>query len=77
MAGADRDPSQDHTRYTVESLDGPYTINEAVWYLVKWEGYPLAKDIMWEPRSELLEQIPDLLLELERDLFDRIGASIG
>lgn len=77
VADADRDPSQDHNRYTIESLDGPYTIDDAVWYQVKWEGYPLAKDITWEPRSELLEQIPTVLLELERALFDRIGASIG
>lgn len=77
VADADRDPSQDHNRYTIESLDGPYTIDDAVWYLVKWEGYPLAKDITWEPRSELLEQIPTVLLELERALFDRIGASMG
>ena len=53
------------TKYIVEKLTGRKIIRGRVHYRVKWQGYDDSENT-WEPRKQLLEDVPALVKAFER-----------
>ena len=51
-------------KYTVEKIMGKKRINNRIHYKIKWKGYPMSEST-WEPRTELIKLIPDLINDYE------------
>ena len=51
-------------KYTVEKIMGKKRINNRIHYKIKWKGYPMSEST-WEPRTDLIKMIPDLINEYE------------
>jgi len=49
-------------KYIIQSIKSKKTIKGKVCYEVKWKGY---KRTTWEPRTQLIKDIPDLIQEFE------------
>jgi hypothetical protein len=41
-------------------------VQRQVQYFIKWKGYP-ASESTWEPRSELMKHVSDVVLKHEQD----------
>eukprot|EP01132_Coremiostelium_polycephalum_P009074 gene9074-11114_t len=52
----------------VEKILDKKKIKGVIHYLVKWVGYNDEEDNTWEPRSTLLEDVPDIVNEYEKSL---------
>ena len=50
--------------YKVEKIIGKKKIKGKIYYKVKWLGYP-EEESTWEPRTNLIEDVPDLVKEYE------------
>jgi len=56
-------PSLDEKeKYIIQSIKSKKTIKGKIYYEIKWKGY---SKTTWEPRSELIKDIPDLIKEYE------------
>ena len=51
--------------YTVKKIIGKNKEGRKIYYLVWWDKC-LKKDATWEPRSELIKDVPQLVREYER-----------
>lgn len=51
--------------YVAEKILDKKKVNGRIYYLVKWERYD---ETTWEPRSTLIEDVPDLVEEYEADI---------
>lgn len=54
-------------KYNVEKILAKKRINNKVHYKIKWEGYPTSSNT-WEPRSELIKTIPDIVKQFDKSL---------
>lgn len=52
-------------QYVVESLGAKKKIKNKVHYLVKWKGFD-SKDNTWEPRAQLVKDVPEIVKEREK-----------
>ena len=52
------------TGYLVEAILRRRKVRKSYQYLVKWLGYP-EYDASWEPRANLLKDVPDLVKEFD------------
>jgi hypothetical protein len=59
--------SDNSTGFIVEALLRRRKKKNSYEYLVKWEGYP-EHDSSWEPRSNLLKDVPDLVHEFDKTI---------
>ena len=50
--------------YAIEKILDKKISRKKILYLVKWKGYPIA-EATWEPRSQLLEDVPELVKDFE------------
>jgi len=49
-------------KYIIQSIKSKKTVNGEILYLVKWKNDKIAR---WEPRSELIKDVPELLQEFD------------
>ena len=49
-------------KYIIQSIKSKKTVNGEISYLVKWKNDKIAR---WEPRSELIKDVPELLQEFD------------
>ena len=54
-------------KYIAETIIGRKKINGKVFLLVKWLGFPV-EEATYEPRSTLIQEIPELVQSFERAL---------
>ena len=52
--------------YPVKRLHESKFVDRRKHVLVEWEGFPERSDYTWEPRTRLLEDIPELVKAYER-----------
>ncbi len=55
---------QKEETYTVKSIIDKKVENKKVYYKIWWKGY-LKKDATWEPKDNLIKDIPNLIKEYE------------
>ncbi|MCJ1401712.1 Chromobox protein 3 [Xylographa trunciseda] len=55
-----------HTIHDVKAIIKKRTIKGVLHYLVRWQGYPLAKHNTWEPEARLRVDVPDMVEAFER-----------
>ena len=53
-------------KYIVKEIIGKKIMSRRIHYLVWWKG-KLKKDASWEPRSELIKDVPELLTQFDAD----------
>ncbi|MDX9924329.1 MAG: hypothetical protein RBS48_06145 [Ignavibacteriaceae bacterium] len=51
--------------FIVDQILGKKKVKNKIYYKVKWVGYPDEKDFTWEPRSVLMQDVPDVIKEYE------------
>jgi hypothetical protein len=51
--------------YLVEKILDKKKENNRIYFLIKWKGFPSSYN-SWEPRSELIKDIPILIKEFEK-----------
>lgn len=52
--------------FIIDELVGKRKIRNRIYYKVRWVGYPNPADHTYEPRTQLLQDVPDLVTEYER-----------
>jgi len=62
--------NDDAEKYVINYLDGKKTIKRKIYYLVKWKGY---KDKTWEPKTELMKDIADMIEDYEEDIRNGVA----
>ncbi len=55
------------TKYIVEKILDKKKEKGKVYYLVKWKGFS-NKDNTWEPRTNLIIDVPDMIKEYEKSI---------
>ena len=55
------------TTYVVQKIIGKKKVKGKIYYRVKWKGYP-DSEATWEPRKNLIEDVPILVNEYENDI---------
>ena len=58
-------PPSVQVKFTVEKLLDKKKIKGKIHYLVRWVGFKKADDT-WEPRTEIIKQIPDMIKEYDK-----------
>ena len=53
--------------FVVQKILDKKKVNGKIYYKVKWKGYP-ESEATWEPRSQLIEDVPLIVREYERNL---------
>lgn len=58
----------EHVKYKAEEIIGKKYIKKKIYYLVKWVGYSKNAST-WEPRSQLVEEIPEMIRQYELSIW--------
>lgn len=52
--------------YIIDKIVSRKNLRGQVYYKIQWVGYPDPVDMTWEPREQLLEDVPDVVNEYEQ-----------
>ena len=55
---------EDVQKWKVKKIIGKKKIKNKIFYLIWWFGH-LKKDATWEPKNELIKDIPDLIKDYD------------
>lgn len=53
------------TQYVVEKIIGKKKVKGRIYYKVQWAGHP--NENTWEPRTTLIEDIPEMIIKYEKE----------
>jgi Chromo (CHRromatin Organisation MOdifier) domain len=53
--------------YLVERFRDAKFVNRQKHFLVEWQGFPEESEFTWEPRTSLVQDVPQLVREYERE----------